>query len=690
MMKKIIVLREEHKICIDGRFIDIEPKVFAVLEYLYVNRDRFVSINELHDQVWDGVMVSDAAVRRCISKLRSAFDDDPKQPKYIQLISKRGYKLICDVHFCQGKHCPSKDQLPNDCHHWREPKPRHHWHKTFQACAILTLVIILIAFMPISNQLTLAEPLQNTNRIGTQHIAFAYSSDAQYAYATKLPGETTFSIMLRDQHRGTDEAVLKQVTWPDAMGFSNSGSTLYISNVKKGNSEIIAIDTSTGTTTTIVDKFTFIADIFLSKDDNQLYFIASDDEAHSFNLYHYDVSSGVHRPVIKNPETFIHFFAGSMAPSDEHIALLSYNTLQKTTALEVYNTKEFSKESHKLIDSTVFDLDWLDDGQVIVATENGLQNFSIKDGSNSLIAKQVVHMLSIDERNQLIHTSKAAQKASFFYEIPLPLNSENTKSYYHFSEDISLLISEMGDNKFIGLSKRDGSSQIVSFSNTHPEATEIIYESAHPITHISHAADAQSLAFIEQGKVKIVSYASKLAFPVPLGNVQPQSIALLEDGQSLYFTARSNSSWHVYYWDGNKVQHRLDGFRYVFESKGKLLLVTDDGSLYLQPAEGTLHALNQRAQLEANSQIAFTDNIVMWTEHDLASVTFHQLDLSDENVFHASLAIPYSKNATKFYISSNNKSLIVKGGSAVQHEEWQNQIKITKKFMLSYVVEALL
>ncbi|MCF6434891.1 winged helix-turn-helix domain-containing protein [Pseudoalteromonas sp. MMG022] len=689
MMKKIIVLREEHKICIDGRFIDIEPKVFAVLEYLYVNKDRFVSINELHDQVWDGVMVSDAAVRRCISKLRSAFDDDPKQPKYIQLISKRGYKLICDVHFCTAKKCPTKEQLPAECHYWSEPKKSRNWHKLIQVCTVFTLVMIFIAFIPISNQLTLSEPQQNTSRIGTAHIAFAYALDNQYAYATKLSGEPTFSIMLRDQHRGTDEAVLKGVTWPDAMGFSGSGSTLYVSDVKKGNSEIVSINIQTGETTTIVDKFTFIADIFLPEDDSLLYFVASDDEAHSFNLYQYNVSTAQHRSVIKNPETFIHFFAGAIAPDNQHIALLSYNTLQNTTALEIYSTKEFSKVSHTLIESTVFDLDWLDNEQVILASDKGIQNLSIQGDSRSIITEQVVHMLSVDKRNQRIHTSNTAQKTSFFYQIPLPLNSKNTKSYYHFSEDINLLVSEIDDNKYIGLARHDDSSEIVSFNNARPNNTNSIYKTVQPITHISHAADAQALAFIEQGKVKIVNYASLHVFSVPLGNVQPQSISLLADGESIYFTARSNSAWHVYYWDGVKVQHQLEGFRYVFESKGQLLLVADDGSLYLRSATGALRTLNKQAQLEANSQITFVDNMVIWTEHDLASVTFHQLDLNNDT-FHRSLSIPYDKYATKFYINNENNKLIVKGGSAIQHEEWQSQIKITKKFVLSYVVEALL
>ncbi|WP_298772646.1 winged helix-turn-helix domain-containing protein [uncultured Shewanella sp.] len=75
----------------------IEPKVYDVLMYLVENRQRHISITELHENVWKGRFVSDAAVRKIISKLRLLFDDNHNEPKYIKSLSKRGYRLICHV-----------------------------------------------------------------------------------------------------------------------------------------------------------------------------------------------------------------------------------------------------------------------------------------------------------------------------------------------------------------------------------------------------------------------------------------------------------------------------------------------------------------------------------------------------------------------------------------------------------------
>ena len=77
----------------------LEPKVLAVLLYFIDNNDRYISMAELHENLWQGRVVSDAAVRRIISKLRLLFDDDHKSPKYLKSLSKRGYKLICPLEY---------------------------------------------------------------------------------------------------------------------------------------------------------------------------------------------------------------------------------------------------------------------------------------------------------------------------------------------------------------------------------------------------------------------------------------------------------------------------------------------------------------------------------------------------------------------------------------------------------------
>ena len=85
----------------NGKEVDIEPKVLALLLYFCTHSDRYIPASELHEQVWKGRVVSDAAVRRAISKLRTILGDDPKEPKFIKSVSKRGYRFICPIdEFC--------------------------------------------------------------------------------------------------------------------------------------------------------------------------------------------------------------------------------------------------------------------------------------------------------------------------------------------------------------------------------------------------------------------------------------------------------------------------------------------------------------------------------------------------------------------------------------------------------------
>ena len=88
---------QEMSLHINEQSILLEPKVFAVLMYFIEHNDRYISMEELHENLWQGRCVSDAAVRRIISKIRIVLNDDHKEPTYLQSLPKRGYKLICPV-----------------------------------------------------------------------------------------------------------------------------------------------------------------------------------------------------------------------------------------------------------------------------------------------------------------------------------------------------------------------------------------------------------------------------------------------------------------------------------------------------------------------------------------------------------------------------------------------------------------
>ncbi|MGH8674078.1 MAG: winged helix-turn-helix domain-containing protein [Burkholderiales bacterium] len=77
--------------------VRLEPKVIELLAYLAGRAGTAVGREELLSTVWPGVIVGDDALTQAIIKLRKALGDDAHHPKYIETISKRGYRLIAPV-----------------------------------------------------------------------------------------------------------------------------------------------------------------------------------------------------------------------------------------------------------------------------------------------------------------------------------------------------------------------------------------------------------------------------------------------------------------------------------------------------------------------------------------------------------------------------------------------------------------
>tara|TARA_R110000737_G_scaffold271622_2_gene278698 strand:- start:416 stop:2464 length:2049 start_codon:yes stop_codon:yes gene_type:complete len=73
--------------------IEIEPKIFSLLCFFCRNAQRAISRDELIEKVWQGRIVSNAAINRAVGELRKAIEVDVKDPQYIVTISKVGYQF---------------------------------------------------------------------------------------------------------------------------------------------------------------------------------------------------------------------------------------------------------------------------------------------------------------------------------------------------------------------------------------------------------------------------------------------------------------------------------------------------------------------------------------------------------------------------------------------------------------------
>lgn len=80
-----------------GELVSIEPRVFALLVFLFEQRHRAVDKDEIQDVVWKSAIVSETAVSRAIMKARRAVGDSSEKQAFIRTVHGHGYQFVATL-----------------------------------------------------------------------------------------------------------------------------------------------------------------------------------------------------------------------------------------------------------------------------------------------------------------------------------------------------------------------------------------------------------------------------------------------------------------------------------------------------------------------------------------------------------------------------------------------------------------
>lgn len=83
--------------------IPTTPQVFDLLDYLIRNRDRVVSKDDLVEAVWQGRIVSDAAVTTRLNGARTVIGDCGEQQRLIKTLPRKGFRFVGSVRETQAR-----------------------------------------------------------------------------------------------------------------------------------------------------------------------------------------------------------------------------------------------------------------------------------------------------------------------------------------------------------------------------------------------------------------------------------------------------------------------------------------------------------------------------------------------------------------------------------------------------------
>jgi DNA-binding winged helix-turn-helix (wHTH) protein len=87
----------ERQLTCGPRHIHLAPQSWSLLVALVTRPHRLVTKRELPDRVWPDVFVTEGILTVHVAALRRAFGDSRRAPRYIETVSRGGYRFIADV-----------------------------------------------------------------------------------------------------------------------------------------------------------------------------------------------------------------------------------------------------------------------------------------------------------------------------------------------------------------------------------------------------------------------------------------------------------------------------------------------------------------------------------------------------------------------------------------------------------------
>lgn len=129
----------------DGETRHLEPKVMEVLVCLAEHSGETLSKEIILKTVWPDTFVTEDVLSRAIWELRRVLGDDAREPRFIQTISKRGYRLVAAVRIADaGTTSSAPAVLPDVAVPDRKMPASHHRRTAFALGATLAAAAILV------------------------------------------------------------------------------------------------------------------------------------------------------------------------------------------------------------------------------------------------------------------------------------------------------------------------------------------------------------------------------------------------------------------------------------------------------------------------------------------------------------------------------------------------------------------
>ncbi|WP_052749012.1 winged helix-turn-helix domain-containing protein [Arsukibacterium ikkense] len=542
----------ERRVFKSGIELAAEPKVLDVLCYLIANRDRFVSLKELHDNVWAGRVVTDTAVRRTISKLRVLLDDtDANNPKYIKSQMKRGYQLICDVTAIDPAAEAQMIEQPVIIN--GNTGKQFLFRKSLLIGLVITVVMLVAIYywyaqsrpQPV-NQLVEVETLLS---IPGRKTSLSVSKDGRlHAFVGRLDGDSNWELFLYDSAAGqlkkidTPTEHCRFVTFIDNdtrlayVGYDGSQASFFTQSVLNLNELPVFHPTA---------PFQLLGNS-VELAPNKVLIAASNSLLDNLHYYKYDLTANTFEQFTYSSGDGVQDAFASISADKQLVALGRASLNERNVMLQIYRIadKELIAE-YKLQDSMLdFRISWIDNNTLLTRTGYRHSLINIDNGDRTVVEAEPhpLHEFSFTATGELYGLSYQVSAADI-YQAQWPFTGHFTTNYRLGSKALQLSFSHDSDTHWL-VEKEPDSDRLYRYAESQNQR-QLVMQTAEPFYLQDQTTDGSLLLLKKNNRLEVFNIVTAEFVSVSVSTQDVRSGNFSLNGKYVYFSERVKEQWQV-------------------------------------------------------------------------------------------------------------------------------------------------
>ena len=558
----------------------LPPKVYDLLVFFCLNQQRVISKDELMEQVWSGTIVTENAISRTLVKVRKALDDDPKNPKFIITVPRKGYRMVAEfeeaeqIVLTQSNELSANHQAEKSItseitsvDHQENQANGQLWGKD-PALKIIVLTIVILSisalFYAIDSQQTekiLTKQITPLTRAIADEIYPAVSPDlTKLAYTKQRKGQLDY-INIEDLTSKAIQSIahprgkLSKPVWSPT---ENKLAFLYQHNhVCMIFSAELADIKNKDTWQSISECGSDSSPQFVFSPNGQyFYFNDRQSNTNGYQVFRVNLSTG-QKEIVNQPITSgLGNYAFDISPDGERLVLLNSEFAPQTRIYTLDIADSVLTQTAQL-PYLMRSVRWGHDNSTIIHPAPhpayDIWQSDLKGEKLAIFASntsRVKHLARINNGKDFSFVSYLLNRDIFFQQ-DKENNAGELISYALDNSSVMDYLPTLANHsqQYAFVSKRSTTAEVyistIDEKTNSPKQTQRLTFFNNPVKiyHLAFSPDDSQLLIVADNQLYIADISTLSVKPLPLDNIAIQG-ASWQDEQNLLFSTIKNNAWY--------------------------------------------------------------------------------------------------------------------------------------------------